>query len=47
VIADIAAEADRRVVALLCVERSHGGCHRSCVAAAVLELSPGLPLVTA
>lgn len=47
VLEDVTTEAKRRVVALLCVERSHDRCHRSCVASAGLALSPGLPLVIA
>ena len=45
VLAEVTAEASRRVVALLCVERSHDSCHRSCIALAVRELSPEVPLV--
>lgn len=47
VLADVTAEANRRVVALLCVERSHDSCHRSCITSAALEQSPGLPLIIA
>ena len=45
VLAEVTAEASRRVVALLCVERSHDSCHRSCIALAARELSPEVPLV--
>ena len=45
VLAEVTAEASQRVIALLCVERSHDSCHRSCIALAARELSPEVPLV--
>ena len=44
-VAEVATEASRRVVALLCIEQRHDTCHRSYVADAALEHSPGLTLV--
>jgi uncharacterized protein (DUF488 family) len=43
----LAAEAQERVVALLCLEQRHDECHRSIVAEALLSRAPALTLVIA
>ena len=44
-LADVVALATTRRVALLCYEREHGTCHRSCITDAVLNDNPALQVV--